>query len=204
MFWRLRIVCISYPYSRGIAADKFIIDQKALDTKDFRMPDAPYVIPSFFSEQFSKRFFGFRFYEDLGTVEDMSASLIVDAYHRQCLVDPSRGPLYLKCLKAIGTLRGGTDWEVIDQTVQVAYSEGKYTRDDVEEAYNYIGLWHDDPNLTEDSIIKRFHVLLSYTTEETELRKQVWRVGQSRGSERIKAASEDREITRFLLVLGTC
>ncbi|KAJ5570525.1 Peptidase C19 ubiquitin carboxyl-terminal hydrolase 2 [Penicillium hispanicum] len=149
---------------------------KALRAKDFQMPNAPV-------------------YEDLGTLEDMSAAMIVDAYHRQVVVDPSRGPFYLKCLRTIGLLRGGSDWEIIDQAVQVAYSEGKYTTDDVEEAYKYFGLCHDDPNLTEDSIIGKFYAFLSSTSQEAETRTQLWRIGQSRGSERIKAASEDRVTT---------
>ena len=78
----------------------------------------------------------------------MDSSLIVEAYNRQVSVDPSRSSLYLQSLKAIGTLRGGQDWEIIDHAAQVAYAEGKYTDDDVKEAYKYFGLWHDDPNIT--------------------------------------------------------
>ncbi|KAI2826377.1 hypothetical protein CBS147343_605 [Aspergillus niger] len=150
--------------------------QKALNVDTFEMPPAPY-------------------YEDLGVVEDMSAQLIIEAFNRQVAVDPGRMPTYLKCLKAIGSLRGGYEADAIDQAVQVAYADGKYTDDDVINAYKYFGLTHDDPRLTEDSIIGTFHAYLSSTTQETDSRRELWKIGDSRRSERIKSAAEDRVAT---------
>lgn len=135
----------------------------------------------------------FRFYEDLGVVEDMSTSSIIEAFNRQVSVDPARTSIYLHCLKSIGTLRGAEDMALIDQAVQVAYAEGKYTNEDVFNAYKYFGLSYDDTRLTEDSIIGTFYAYLSSTTQEEETRQQLWRIGDSRRSERIKAAAEDRE-----------
>lgn len=100
--------------------------------------------------------------------------------------------MYLSALKAIGFLRGGQDKEVIDIAVQAAYDQGKYDVEDVVSAYQYFNLHFDDPNLTEDSIIGKFYAFLSSTTQDTEARLQLWRIGDSRGSARIKAASEDR------------
>ncbi|GMG02374.1 unnamed protein product [Aspergillus oryzae] len=133
------------------------------------------------------------YYEDLGVVEDMAASSIIEAFNRQVSVDPARTPVYLKCLKSIGILRGGEDGSLIDQAVQVAYSEGKYTEEDVVDAYKYFGLSHDDQRLTEESIIGKFYAYLGATTavQETETRRQLWRIGDSRRSERIKAAAEE-------------
>jgi ubiquitin carboxyl-terminal hydrolase 25/28 len=127
----------------------------------------------------------------------MAASAIVDAYDRQVSVDPGRAPLYLQCLKAIATLRGGEDYEIIDQAVQNAYLEGKYTDDDVVESFRYFGLKHNDYSLTEDTIIGNFYAYLSSTSpeKENESRKHLWRIGASRDSDRIKAASEDRVST---------
>jgi ubiquitin carboxyl-terminal hydrolase 25/28 len=134
-----------------------------------------------------------RCYEDLGTVEDMSSSLIIEAYHRQVLVNPARAPHYLKCLKLVGDLRGGPDRETIGQAVMIAYSEGRYTEEDIINAYKYFGLNPHDPNLTEENIIGKFHAFLSSTVEQMEPRKQLWRIGDFRGSERIKSAAEDSE-----------
>ncbi|RAL03741.1 ubiquitin-specific protease UBP2 [Aspergillus ibericus CBS 121593] len=150
--------------------------QKALGLDEFQMPPAPY-------------------YEDLGVVEDMSSQLIIEAFNRQVAVDPARMPTYFKCLKAIGSLRAGSERDAIDQAVQVAYADGKYTDDDVVDAYKYFGLTHDDLRLTEDSIIGTFHAYLSSTTQEIESRRQLWRIGDSRRSERIKSAAEDRVAT---------
>ncbi|KAJ5679680.1 hypothetical protein N7462_007924 [Penicillium macrosclerotiorum] len=171
---------------------------KSSRTSEFSMAPAPFVYPLCLNMVHDTNFLKLdRFYEDIGATEDMSASLIVEAYQRQVSVDPARGARYLQCLKAIGTLRGGEDWEIIDQAAQVAYSEGKYSEDDVAEAYKYFGLWQDDPNITEDSIIGKFYAFLSSTSQEkeTESRQQLWRIGHSLGNERIKAVSEDRVST---------
>ncbi|KAJ5440824.1 Peptidase C19 ubiquitin carboxyl-terminal hydrolase 2 [Penicillium cf. griseofulvum] len=148
----------------------------ALRYKEFEMAHAP-------------------FYEDLGVMEDMSSLAVIEAYNRQVLADPGRTPIYLSALKAIGFLRGGKDEETIYIAVQAAYEQGKYTVDDVVGAYQYFNLHFDDPNLTEDSIIGKFYAFLSSTTQDTQARQQLWRIGDSRGSARIKAASEDRVST---------
>lgn len=127
-------------------------------------------------------------------MEDMSSSAVVEACDRQVLTDPGRTPMYLSALKAIGCLRGGQDKEVIDIAVQAAYEQGKYAVEDVVGAYQYFHLHFDDPNLTEDSIIGKFYAFINSTTQDTEARQQLWRIGDSRGSARIKAASEDRAL----------
>lgn len=124
----------------------------------------------------------------------MSSAAIIEAFNRQISVDPARTSLYLQSLRSIGHLRGGDDGSAIDQAVQVAYAEGKYTDDDIASAYEYFGFQHDDAWLTEDTIIGKFYAFLGATTssQETEVRQQLWRIGDSRRSERIKSAAEDR------------
>lgn len=126
----------------------------------------------------------------------MSATMIVDSYHRQVSVDPSRAPHYLKCLKSVGTLRGGEDWEIIQHAVQTAYSEGRFDDEDVLEAYKYFGFQQNDLHFDEEALIGKFYAFLSSTTQETETRRQLWIIGEDRGSERIKAASEDRQFDK--------
>ncbi|OJJ49211.1 hypothetical protein ASPZODRAFT_111904 [Penicilliopsis zonata CBS 506.65] len=149
---------------------------KATRANDFSMPGAP-------------------FYEDLGVVEDMPSAAIVEAFNRQVSVDPARTPLYFGCLKEIGALRGGDDAAIIERAVEAAYAEGKYTNEDVANAYKYFSLNSDDSSLTDENIIGRFHAFLNSTTQENESRKQLWRIGDSRRSERIKSAAEDRVST---------
>jgi ubiquitin carboxyl-terminal hydrolase 25/28 len=91
----------------------------------------------------------------------------------------------------IGALRGGSDRDTIDQAVMIAYSEGRYTEEDVIIAYRHFGLDPFDASLTDENIIGKFHSYLDSTTHETENRKHLWRIGDFRKSEQIKAAAED-------------
>lgn len=127
----------------------------------------------------------------------MASSAIIEAYNRQVSLDPGRSPLYLQCLKAIATLRGGEDYEIIEPAVALAYSEGKFTDDDVVDSYRYFGLRHNDYSLEADTIIGKFYAYLSSTSpeKENESRQHLWRIGVNRNSERIKAVSEDRVST---------
>ncbi|KAI7971624.1 hypothetical protein EIK77_002625 [Talaromyces pinophilus] len=143
-------------------------------------------------------------YEDLGVLEDMASDLIIKAYHRQVAVDPGRGPHYLQCLDSIAQWRGGPDRDTINEAVVTAYSKGAYTTNDILKAYEYFGLSPNDRSLTEEVIIGRFNAYLSSTTQETEARQQLWRIGDARRSERIKSAAEDRVSTaeQALVYLG--
>ncbi|KAL5340525.1 hypothetical protein BJX70DRAFT_361255 [Aspergillus crustosus] len=170
-----------YPYHSALNDFLYAVDAfdylKAPRLHEFQMAAAP-------------------FCEDLGVVEDMLTSSVIEAFNRQIAVDPGRAPGYLKCLKEIGLLRGGEDAVAIDRAVETACTEHNlYTEADIVEAYRYFGLSHDDPRLTEDSIIGKFYAYLSSTPQETETRRQLWRIGDSRKSERIKSAAEDRVAT---------
>ncbi|KAJ5567536.1 hypothetical protein N7535_006842 [Penicillium sp. DV-2018c] len=134
-------------------------------------------------------------YEDLGVVEDMSSSTIIEAYKRQVTVDPGNSQVWLSALKAIGYLRGGEDKELVDAAVSEAYADGKYALEDVTAAYQYFGLHSDDPNLTEESIIGKFYAFVNSTNNDVEARRQLWRIGDSLASEAIKSAAEDRVST---------
>lgn len=123
----------------------------------------------------------------------MSSELIIEAYNRQISVDPARSSLYLKSLKVIGDLRRGQDGQLIDRVVQEAYAEGKYTDDELIAAYEYFGFRRNDPSLTDEDIIGKFHAFLKDTGHETETRKQLWTIGDWRRSEQIKSAAEDSE-----------
>jgi ubiquitin carboxyl-terminal hydrolase 25/28 len=129
-------------------------------------------------------------------VEDMSSSIIIEAYKRQMTVDPGNFPVWLSALKAIGSLRGDEDKELIDVAVNEAYADKKYAVEDVAAAYQYFGLHSDDPNLTEDSIIGKFYAFVSSTNNDVEARRQLWRIGDSLASEAIKSAAEDRALIK--------
>jgi ubiquitin carboxyl-terminal hydrolase 25 len=123
----------------------------------------------------------------------MSSALIVNAYKRQVSVNPARAPHYLKCLIMIGDSRGRFDGDTIEQAVSIAYTEGRYTDKDIIHAYKYFGLDPQDSGLADEIIIGKFYAFLGDTTHENETRQQLWRIGDSRRSERIKAAAEESE-----------
>ena len=139
----------------------------------------------------------------------MASPSIVEAFNRQTSVDPARTPRYLECLKCIGGLRGGEDEMIIDRAVQGAYAEGKYTVGDVINAYQYFGLSYEDYNLTEDNITDKFYTLLGASgVEETEIRRQLWRIGDFLHNERIKTAAEESKymrssLCRVISIVGT-
>ncbi|KAJ5779593.1 hypothetical protein N7457_007313 [Penicillium paradoxum] len=134
-------------------------------------------------------------YEDIGVLENFSTAAIIDMYKQQVLVDSGRASIYLSALKAIGNVRGAGDQELIAIAVSEAYANGQYDLEDIEKAYQYFDLRLYDPYLTEDSIIGKFYAFLNSTNNDVEARLHLWRIGDSRRSERIKAASEDRVST---------
>lgn len=171
-----------------------LTERRPESVEDDRFPNALHTV-SFLSrvnQDFYRLIEDHSCYEDLGTIEDMSSSSIIEAYHQQVSVNPTRAPHYLQCLKTIADLRGGSDREEIEQAVMLAYSEGRYTPEDVFHAYKYFGLDPHDPHLTEETIIAKFYVFLGSTTQETETRTQLWRIGDWKRNERIKSAAEDR------------
>ncbi|KKZ64949.1 hypothetical protein EMCG_09145 [[Emmonsia] crescens] len=144
------------------------------------------------------------YYEDLGATDDMSADLIIEAYNRQVETDPRRGPYYLRCLRSIGEWRRNSDGEKIDNLVTLECSGSRYADDDIPRAYNYFQLDYRNRNLTDDDIIGSFFAHLRDTANDTEVRRQLWRIGDSRGSEKIKAVAEERVSTveQALVYLG--
>ncbi|OJD19722.1 hypothetical protein AJ78_00345 [Emergomyces pasteurianus Ep9510] len=144
------------------------------------------------------------YYEDLGVTDDMSADLIIEAYNRQIETDPRRGPYYLRCLRAIGEWRRNSDGKKIDNLVTLECSGSRYADDDIPRAYNYFQLDYRNRNLTDDDIIGSFFAHLRDTTNDTEPRRQLWRIGDSRGSEKIKSVAEERVSTveQALVYLG--
>ncbi|EEH48859.2 ubiquitin-specific protease UBP2 [Paracoccidioides brasiliensis Pb18] len=146
----------------------------------------------------------FPYYEDLGVTEDMSADLIIEAYNRQIETDPRRAPYYLRCLRSIGEWRRNSDGAKIDHLVTLECSGYRYADDDIPRAYNYFQLDYRNRNLTDDDIIGSFFALLRDTPNDTEPRQQLWRIGDSRGSEKIKSVAEERisTVEQALVYLG--
>jgi len=128
----------------------------------------------------------------------MSAAAIIEAYKQQCLNDAEwMAPHYLTCLKHIAILRGGTDYDTIDQFVQAAYADGKYATEDVDCAFSYFGIDSRGTHITDDQILEIFYTYLGSPSQETIARRELWRLGDFRQSERLKAAAEDRMLSQL-------
>ncbi|PGH26549.1 hypothetical protein AJ80_01678 [Polytolypa hystricis UAMH7299] len=144
------------------------------------------------------------YYEDLGTVEGSTSSMILQAYHKQIETDPARAPYYLRCLKTLADWRHDSDGRVLAEAVEREYTEGRYTDHDIPKAYNYFQLNPADRTLTDDYIINCFFARLTDAPNDMEPRRQLWRIGDHRQSEKIKAAAEERvaNVEQALVFLG--
>ncbi|WEW60585.1 ubiquitin-specific protease ubp2 [Emydomyces testavorans] len=131
------------------------------------------------------------FYQDLGATEDMSSDLILEAYRKQIQCHPERASYYFKCLRSIGQWRGEYDGRAIARFVEQQYAEGRYADDDVPDAYRFFQLDIKDTSLTDDTIIGSFFARLQDSPDEAEPRRQLWRIGDYRRSQAIKAVAEE-------------
>ena len=132
------------------------------------------------------------YYEALGATDDMSNDLIIEAYNRQISVDPDRATYYLRCLQSIGAWRGDSGGVSIAQAVSYEYNIGRYADNDIPEAFNYFSLDYRNENLSEDAIIGSFYARVGDSANDMEPRRQLWRIGDTLGSEKIKAVAEER------------
>lgn len=84
------------------------------------------------------------------------------------------------------------DEEIQKVVVHNEYGNGRYADDDIPSAYNFFFL-SQDGNCTEDEIIAAFFASIDNKLDDSEARKQLWRIGESRGSKRIKSIAEERK-----------
>ena len=132
----------------------------------------------------------------------MSNKLIIEAYKRQVEMDVSRGPYYLRCLETIGHWRGDLGLSIA-QAVSLEYSKDRYTDLDLCDAYRYFQLDINNKSLTEDEILGRFFARISDSRDDAEARRQLWRIGDYLGSEKIKAVVQERTCSFWIKSFGT-
>lgn len=140
-----------------------------------------------------------RYYEDLGATEDMANSLIIHAYRRQVGVFPSRQPYFLRCLRSIAHWRGASTGSSLLEFVSSEYTNARYADDDIPDSYHYFQLDYFDKHLTDETIVGSFYARLQDSSSDLEPRRHLLRIGNHRGSARIKAAAEDRTSTIHLI-----
>lgn len=125
-----------------------------------------------------------RFYASLGATADFHDDLIVFAYQRQIDVDPNNTPYYLECLQGLGEGRNSED---LQTQAAIEASSGKISLKDIKSAYKDLGLDFNQPLLDDDTIIGTFQARVSDAPrQESELRRALQIIGQSRSSEKIQ------------------
>lgn len=122
----------------------------------------------------------------------MSNELIIEAYSRQIEVDPARAPYYFRCLRSITHWRGPLSGRLLSDFLSGELADGKYADDDVLDSYQYFRLNYHDKSLTDDAIIGTFFARLQDSGNDVEPRRHLWRIGDHRGSQKIKDTADER------------
>ena len=127
----------------------------------------------------------------------MSSDTIAYAYKQQVCADPSMAPHFLDCLKQIAGLRRsrGKDDRRLAKAVDEAYAAGNFASVDVDRAYTFFGLDPEDYNVDDNLILQCFYAYINSPTQEELARRQLWRIGKDRASDRLIAASEERSLS---------
>lgn len=92
-------------------------------------------------------------YHLLGVTPDLADEVLIDVYNEQILIDSHSGHIYLGALHDIARIRNS---DTLNMHVVMERSRGRFTLDDINEAYEKLGC---DPKLqirSEDYVMERF------------------------------------------------
>ena len=138
------------------------------------------------------------FYASLGATADFHDNLIIFAYKRQIDVDPKNIPYYLECLQGLGE---GRKSEELQTQAAIEASSDKISLKDVRTAYKDLGLESNLHLLDDDTIIGTFQARVSDAPrQESELRRSLQIIGQSRSSEKIQFIASKGNIHQLNLI----
>ncbi|KAF7193198.1 putative ubiquitin carboxyl-terminal hydrolase 2 [Pseudocercospora fuligena] len=129
------------------------------------------------------------FYASLGALPDFGDKLIEFCFDRQCLCDPQRRPYYFECLQVITDSR--TNSESLQLKVATMSSQDLISRRDLSAAYRYLDIEQGD-HVDEERIVNLFHSRQSDLGKQAqeEARQALYKIGISRGSQRLINASK--------------
>jgi ubiquitin carboxyl-terminal hydrolase 25/28 len=118
----------------------------------------------------------------LGIDATASDALVIFAYKKQLETDPSRFAWYLSYLNQISRVRQSDE---IELEIVLQQSEGRFTLEQVDEAYRYFGFTM--PDADDEHIIGTYKSRLSDAPrQDSEMREQLRIIGEHRQSARIK------------------
>ncbi|KAI5300934.1 ubiquitin-specific protease ubp2 [Ascosphaera atra] len=135
----------------------------------------------------------FRQYYDLGVIRSASPVDVIEAYQRQCLTDTDaqRRRYYLRCLRSIGIkLLQQSDHRVYNFVSTEVETNNKYTDEDLALAYLEFGMNPFDTNdTTDEQVLLAYKLKAETATDIDDLKKKIFMIGDSRGSELVLHAS---------------
>lgn len=117
--------------------------------------------------------------------------MIAQCYNQAILADPQRRPVYFGALKHIAEHRQS---DVLSTKFVMLESEGEVTQEDINGAFNELGIDPDHAtSLNEEHILSKYQSLLPSVGPQRKenLRKALKIIGQYTGNAKIKAAAQD-------------
>jgi ubiquitin carboxyl-terminal hydrolase 25 len=119
-------------------------------------------------------------------VADFSDDLLIYSYRRQIACDPENSPFYLHYLAAIAEAR---DSEALNVEYLLAFSNGKPSVVELEEAYNCLGLSRYQ-QLDDNNIIGIFNARIQDAPkQEPQMRPALQLIAKDRGSDLLMRAA---------------
>ena len=138
-----------------------------------------------------------RWHAGLGATADFHDELIGFSYERQLEVDPYNTPYYLECLQGIAH---GRRSEALDTKVAIEASQNRISLQDVREAFKELGL-DSRADFSDDTIIGSFQARIADAPkQETEMRRALKIIGQSRESEKIQLVASQGNLNPKMIM----
>ena len=137
-----------------------------------------------------------RWHAGLGATADFHDDLIDFSYERQLEVDPSNTPYYLECLQGIAQ---GRRSETLDTKVAIEASKNRISLQDVRAAFKELG-FDSRADYSDDTIIGSFQSRIADAPkQETEMRRALKIIGQSRESEKIQLVASQGKLNPAMI-----
>ena len=137
-----------------------------------------------------------RWHAGLGATADFHDNLIEFSYERQLEVDPYNTPYYLECLQGIAQ---GRRSETLDTKVAIEASKNRISLQDVRAAFKELG-FDSRADYSDDTIIGSFQSRIADAPkQETEMRRALKIIGQSRESEKIQLVASQGKLNPAMI-----
>jgi hypothetical protein len=142
-------------------------------------------------------------YAGLGIARDFSSDLVMYAFRKQAVWIPEQSAFFYDGVLEVSQKRLSEDMNV---NVATLASQGYFTRDEVKEAYRYLGFndqaknWSTLSVLSDNDILGQFDSRRQNTakSQESELRHKLRIIAKSRASAMLQSVSENGEESCFI------